>query len=164
MSRTLYIQESGTITREQWQKIKVAANAVGIGSRDILRVDHAAMTNAEKAGMNPEEVKTFYELVAEVAQKTPLAYDEVENELLRLYSINQQPTSMNDLEYFKQTQDPRTVLVHEKLNKFSQKGHPGLGLMDLTTDAGTILKAKDRNKSSKGKHPSNYTPPKKKRK
>jgi hypothetical protein len=55
--------------------------------------------------------------------------------------------------------------LNESLNKWSQPQRPGPDLrLHNTQGVAAILKAKDRNKSSKGKHPTNYTPPKKKRK
>lgn len=63
-----------------------------------------------------------------------------------------------------QNNDESRVNLNIKLDQFSQKGHPGLGIYGLSTDSGTIMKARQVNKSSKGKHPANYTPPKKKRK
>ncbi len=50
------------------------------------------------------------------------------------------------------------------LDKYSQPMQPG-PLMDKNRrQVSAIMKARQVNKSSKGKHPTNYTPPKKKRK
>jgi hypothetical protein len=55
--------------------------------------------------------------------------------------------------------------LNASLDKWSQPMKPGPDMgRQRTQGVADILKSRDRNKSSKGKHPSNYTPPKKKRK
>lgn len=54
--------------------------------------------------------------------------------------------------------------LNASLDKWSQPMRPGPDLDQNRSHIGTIMKSRRVNKSSKGKHPSNYTPPKKKRK
>lgn len=111
--------------------------------------DH--MTNAEKAGMRPEQVKDFYDLVAGVAKSSPLSYDEVEREMIKLWSYSQQEKVMKDLKENLnaiKTATVRKAQMREsagETGRYTQRGHKSI-------------------RSSKGKFPGNFTPPKKNRK
>lgn len=134
--------------------------------------EFADLSHAELAGFSKETAQVVHDLSLQHHLATGRPYWEIERALVQFMVIGAKHeennhklrVNMTDLEYYLQTQDPKTALIHEKLNKYSQKGHPGLGIYKLTTDAGTIMKAKEVVKSSKNKHPKNYTPPKKKRK
>src|ERR1044071_3732033 len=55
------------------------------------------MTKAEKAGMPADQVKRFYDLVAEVAKGTPLSYEEAEDQLLRLWEQSQHEKNLEEM-------------------------------------------------------------------
>lgn len=134
--------------------------------------EFADLSHAELAGFSKETAQVVHDLSLQHHLATGRPYWEIERALVQFMVIGAKHeennhklrVNMTDLEYFQQTQEPEKSELHAKLNQFSQKGHPGYGILGLGTDAGTLFKTKQRNKSSKNKHPKNYTPPKKKRK
>jgi hypothetical protein len=54
--------------------------------------------------------------------------------------------------------------LNRALDKYSQPMRPGPDLAENHATAGQIMRGRQVNKSSKGKYPSNLTPPKKRRK
>lgn len=101
------------------------------------------------AGHSQLTARVVHEQALKTARVTPLSYDEAERGILSLLESNH---------------DSR-VNLNASLDKWSQPMKPGPDLgRQRTQGVAAILKSRDRNKSSKGKHPSNYTPPKKKRK
>lgn len=54
--------------------------------------------------------------------------------------------------------------LNRALDKYSEPMRPGPELGENYKTASQIMRSKQVNKSSKGKHPSNLTPPKKRRK
>jgi hypothetical protein len=103
---------------------------------------------ATLAGHSQAVAKEVHVLALNLAHSLNKTYDEAELMILKwIPPAGPGPDELNAM-----------------LDKYSQKGHPGMRMLNLSTDSGTIMRARQVNKSSKGKRPSNYTPPKKKRK
>jgi hypothetical protein len=104
--------------------------------------------NAIMAGHGAKTAELVHQAAMEYSAKMNRPYLEIE--LLILNHMEADPGSR--------------VNLNAKLDKFSQPLKPGPNLDQTAKNAGIIMKAQHRSKSSKGKHPKNYTPPKKKRK
>jgi hypothetical protein len=119
------------------------------------------MSKAEKAGHSHTTARIVHEQALKISMAGTMSYEVAELEILRLMG-NPVPTE-NAVILIDDGYAGR-IAYNKKLDKYSQPLRPGPDLARERKNAGVIMKAKDRNKSSKGKHPSNYTPPKKKRK
>lgn len=127
-------EESGEISPEAFEKLKPKSDRV--------------LSKAEKAGHSQKTVQLIHQAALEYSQKTELPYDACYDQILSMMGSD----------------EGSRINLNAKLDKYSQPFRPGPDQAKNQKDAGTIMKAQDRNKSSKGKHPSNFTPPKKKRK
>jgi hypothetical protein len=149
----LYYQEAGEITQEAIEALhhRMSNNAAGLSHRALL------------AGFDEETAKVVHEMAVKHSSLTKWSYEQVEIAIItQLCSdrIQHEKLNASALKINASTKQR----MNAALDKYSQTGHPGMRMLDLSTDSGTIMKARQVNKSSKGKHPSNYTPPKKKRK
>lgn len=102
---------------------------------------------AALAGHSQAVSKEVHVLALDLAHKNGKSYEECENLVLT-------------------TIGPATnkIKLNAALDKYSQPMRPSPDLDQTGHDVYKIMKHRQVNKSSKGKHPSNYTPPKKKRK
>lgn len=139
MSGMHYYESAGEFNPETWDTLKN-------GSR-----------RAVLAGHGSEAAMLVHQAATEYSEKTTLSYDQVE-----IMILNMMWDETGKEQFAEQAEKMKAY--NSKLDQYSQKGHPGMRMLNLSTDSGTIMRAKQVNKSSKGKHPSNYTPPKKKRK
>lgn len=74
-------------------------------------------------------------------------------------------SSISELKYLEEMSQFTKEDLNKALDKYSQPMRPGPNLDEMRATAANILRrGKEVIKSSKGKHDSNYTPPKKKRK
>jgi hypothetical protein len=102
---------------------------------------------AALAGHGQVVARQVHELAIEISSKRGITYDEAENIILE------------------HVHGPaNNVKLNAALDKFSQPMQPGPNMADNHRTTGIIMKARQVTKSSKGKHPKNYIPPKKKRK
>lgn len=127
-------EESGEISPEVLEKLKPKSDRV--------------LSKAEKAGHSQKTAQLIHQAALEYSQKTELSYDTCYDQILSMMGSAQNSR----------------INLNAKLDKYSQPMRPGPDLDQTGKHAGMIMKAQNRNKSSKGKHPSNFTPPKKKRK
>lgn len=104
--------------------------------------------NAVLSGHSQATAREVHEQAIKYAASGQMTYDEAENAILK----------------FLASEDTSRVNLNAALDKYSQPMRPGPGLDKTNDDVYKIMKHRQVKKSSKGKHPSNFTPPKKKRK
>lgn len=103
---------------------------------------------AALAGHGQAVAKEVHVLALDLMQKRGLSYDEAEKLIVDVIP----------------NEAANKIKFNAALDKYSQPMKPGPNLDQTNEHVHMIMKHRQVNKSSKGKHPSNYTPPKKKRK